>query len=90
MQSVFDYAKTLKSEYSADINQYSLVRNLNGRWHAVSLLSMLKPYKVNAALKSVFFGTKPKRTVVRNQFSNYAKTLKGEYSAEISFLWYET
>ena len=38
-----------------------------------------------------FFGTKPKRTVVCSQSSNYAKTLKGEYSAEVSLLpWYET
>ena len=51
---------------------------------------MLKTEKVIAALKPVFFGTKPKRTVVRNQSSNYAKTLKGEYSVEIDLLWYET
>ena len=35
--------------------------------------------------QSVFLGTKPKRVVVCNQVSNYAKTLKGEYSTEISF-----
>ena len=45
---------------------------------------MLKPYKVNKALKSVFLGTKPKRTVVCSQSSNYAKTLTAESSAEIS------
>ena len=39
---------------------------------------MLKPYKVDTALQSVYFGTKPKRTVVYNQFANYAETLKGE------------
>ena len=37
---------------------------------------MLKPYKVNTALQSVFLGTKPKRTVVCNQSSKYAKTQK--------------
>ena len=42
------------------------------------------------ALQSVFLGTKPKQTVVCNQSSNYARTLKGEYSAAISLPWYET
>ena len=51
---------------------------------------MLKPYEVNAALKSVFLGTEFKRTVLRNPSSNYAKTLKGEYSTEVSLLCYET
>ena len=44
---------------------------------------------MNTALQSVYFDTKPKRTVVCNQSSNYAKTLKGEYSAAISLPWYE-
>ena len=35
---------------------------------------------------SACLGTKPKRTVVRNQSSNYAKTLQGEYSAASVFL----
>ena len=89
MQSVFHYAKTLKGENSAAIS-LPLVRNVNGRLYAISLPTMLKPSKVNTALQSVFLGTKPKRTVVCNQSSNYAKTLKGEYSAAISLLWYET
>ena len=41
---------------------------------------------MNTALQSVFLGTKPERTVVCNQSSNYAKTLKGEYSAASVFL----
>ena len=46
--------------------------------------------KGDTALQSVFFCTKPKRTVVCNQSPNYAKTLKDEYSAAINLLWYET
>ena len=34
--------------------------------------------------------SKPEQTVVCNQSSNYAKTLKSEYSAAISLLWNET
>ena len=51
---------------------------------------MIKPYKVITALKSVILGTKPKRTVECSQSSNYAKTLKGERSAEINLLGYAT
>ena len=51
---------------------------------------MLKPYEVKAALKSVFLGTLPKGTVVCNQLPKYAKTLKGECSAEIILPWYKT
>ena len=39
---------------------------------------------MSTANQSVFLGTKPKRTVVCNQSSNYAKTLKGKYSTQIS------
>ena len=52
--------------------------------------TMRNPEKVNTANQSVFLGTKPKRTVACNQPSNYSKTLKGEYSAEISFPFVRT
>ena len=42
--------------------------------------------KVHTVLESVFFGTKPKRTVVCSQSFNYATTVKGECSAETIFL----
>ena len=41
-------------------------------------------------MKSVFLVSKPKRTVLCNQPSNYAETLESEYSAAISLPWYET
>ena len=62
-------------------NQSSLVRNLNGRWYAISLRTMLKPEKRIQRCKSVFLGTTPIRRVVCNQSSNNAKTR--EYSAAI-------
>ena len=54
--------------------------------YAISLPTMLKPYKVNTGVQSVFLGTNPKRTMVSNQSSNYAKTLKVNTALQSVFL----
>ena len=84
-QSVFQLCKNPR-RWIQHWNWSSLVRNLNGRWYAVSLPTMLKPYKVYSALKPVFLGTRPKRTVVCNQSSNYAKPWKVNTALKPIFL----